>query len=143
METKLETTSITIEATINALVEKVWEFWTQPEHITLWNFASPDWHSPWAKSDLRVGGKFSSRMEAKDGSFGFEIEGVFTVVNLNKRIEYTMFDNRKAIVVFENQANATRVIETFDAENINSIELQRGGWQAILNNFKEYAEGQF
>ncbi len=143
METKLETTSITIEATINALVEKVWEFWTQPEHITLWNFASPDWHSPWAKSDLRVGGKFSSRMEAKDGSFGFEFEGVFTVVNLNKRIEYTMFDNRKAIVVFENQANATRVIETFDAENINSIELQRGGWQAILNNFKEYAEGQF
>ena len=143
METKLETTSITIEATINALVEKVWEFWTQPEHITLWNFASPDWHSPWAKRDLRVGGKFSSRMEAKDGSFGFEFEGVFTVVNLNKRIEYTMFDNRKAIVVFENQANATRVIETFDAENINSIELQRGGWQAILNNFKEYAEGQF
>lgn len=139
METSNKTI-ITVEATVNAPIEKVWKFWTSPEHITKWNNASDDWHTPYAESDLRVGGKFSSRMEAKDGSFGFDFWGVYDIVITNERIEYTLGDDRKVKIVFTDKGNATQVIESFEAENENSIEMQKGGWQAILDNFRKYTE---
>lgn len=139
METSNKTI-ITVEATVNAPVEKVWKFWSSPEHITKWNNASDDWHTPYAENDLRVGGKFTSRMEAKDGSFGFDFWGVYDVVVTNERIEYTLGDDRKVKIVFTNKGNATQVIESFEAENENSIEMQKGGWQAILDNFRKYTE---
>ena len=133
-------TVITVENTVNAPVEKVWEYWTKPEHITKWNFASDDWHSPWAKADLREGGNFSARMEAKDGSMGFDFGGVYNVLRSNEYIEYTMDDGRKVEISFTAAGNATKVVESFDAEDTHSIELQKGGWQAILDNFKKYTE---
>lgn len=139
METKTHT-PITIKATLNAAPEKVWRYWTEPKHITKWNAASEDWHTPSASNDLRVGGKFTSRMEAKDGSMGFDFEGVYDEVKPHERIAYTMPDGRKVNIQFKNQGAATEVIETFDAENENSIEMQRSGWQAILDNFKKYTE---
>ena len=139
MEIK-EKTIITVETTVNAPVEKVWDYWTKPEHITQWNFATDEWHCPWAKADLHEGGKFSARMEAKDGSMGFEFGGVYNVFRPNERIEYTMGDDRKVKVDFSSQGNVTKVTESFEAESTHSIELQRGGWQAILNNFKNYTE---
>lgn len=139
METSNKTI-ITVEATVNAPVEKVWKFWSSPEHITKWNNASDDWHTPYAENDLRVGGKFTSRMEAKDGSFGFDFWGIYDVVVTNERIEYTLGDDRKVKIVFTDKGNATQVIESFEAENENSIEMQKGGWQAILDNFRKYTE---
>lgn len=139
METKNKTT-ITVENTVNAPVEKVWQYWTKPEHITKWNNASDDWHTPWAKNDLRTGGSFSARMEAKDGSFGFDFGGIYNKVRENETIEYTIADGRKVIVNFKKEGNATKVVENFEAETMNSIEMQKGGWQAILDNFKKYTE---
>jgi uncharacterized protein YndB with AHSA1/START domain len=139
METAAKT-AITIETTINAPVEKVWKFWTLPEHITKWNNASDDWHTPKAENDLRTGGKFAARMEAKDGSFGFDFGGVYDDVKTNELIKYTLGDGRKVAVHFIPNGNETKVTETFEAESTNSIEMQRGGWQAILNNFKKYVE---
>ena len=139
METQ-STTVITVESTINAPVEKVWEFWSKPEHITKWNNASDDWHTPRAENDLRVGGKFSARMEAKDGSFGFDFGGVYDAVRENEYIEYTLGDDRKVKVNFIPQGNKTKVVESFDAESTHSVEMQKGGWQAILDNFKKYTE---
>jgi uncharacterized protein YndB with AHSA1/START domain len=141
MET-LNKTKITVEATINAPVEKVWNSWTSPEHITKWCNASDDWHAPRAENDVRTGGKFLTRMEAKDGSFGFDFGGVYDEVKLNERISYTMGDGREVSVVFTKEGNKTKVTETFEAENQNPIEMQRGGWQAILDNFKKYTENQ-
>jgi uncharacterized protein YndB with AHSA1/START domain len=135
--------NITVEATINAPVERVWSFWTLPEHITQWNNASDDWHTPSATNDLQVGGKFTCRMEAKDGSFGFDFWGIYDEVKTNELIAYTMGDGRKAKIIFTNVGNATKVVETFEAETENSVELQRGGWQAILNNFKKYTETNY
>jgi len=139
METKNKTT-ITVENTVNAPVEKVWQYWTKPEHITKWNNASDDWHTPWAKNDLRTGGSFTARMEAKDGSFGFDFGGIYDEVKENEIIEYTIGDGRKVKVNFMKEGNATKVVEKFEAETINSIEMQKGGWQAILDNFKKYTE---
>ena len=136
----MKTTTITIETTVKATVEKVWELWTGPEHVTQWNSASPDWHSPQATNDLRTGGSFSYRMEAKDGSFGFDFEGVYDVVKPLERIEFTMGDGRKVKISFSGKDGETHITEAFDAEEINSLELQRSGWQAILDNFKRYAE---
>ena len=133
-------TKITIEATVNAPVEKVWKYWTGPEHIKKWNSASDDWHTPHAENDLRVGGKFTSRMEAKDGTFGFDFWGIYDQVKENELIEYTMGDGRKVDVIFSPAGNSTKVISTFEAESENPIEMQKGGWQAILNNFKKYTE---
>ncbi|MFZ1368784.1 MAG: SRPBCC family protein [Ferruginibacter sp.] len=137
---KAEKTSITVETIVQAPVEKVWECWTKPEHITGWNNASDDWHTPRAENDLREGGKFLSRMEARDGSMGFDFRGVYDAVKPNELIAYTLEDNRKVHIVFTGSGNETTVTETFEAENENSIELQRSGWQAILNNFKSYTE---
>lgn len=136
----MDKTAISVQALINAPIFQVWTLWTAPEHITQWNNASDDWHTPRAENDLRVGGKFISRMEAKDGSMGFDFEGVYTVIKAHELIEYTIADGRNVKVEFSTITNQTKVIETFEAETENSIELQRGGWQAILNNFKKYAE---
>lgn len=133
---------ITVSATINAPVEKVWKLWSTPEDIMQWNNASEDWHTPKAENDLRVGGIFTSRMEAKDGSFGFDFGGIYDVVDTNKRIAYTLGDERKVDVVFTAQGDSTQVDETFEAESTHSLEMQQGGWQAILDNFKKYAEAQ-
>lgn len=130
-----------IEAEIKAPVSKVWEYWTSPEHIVNWNFASDDWCCPRAKNDLRVGGKYSARMEAKDGSFGFDFNTVYDTVETNKLIGYTMEDGRVAITDFEDLGDGTRVTTHFDAEEQNPVEIQQQGWQAILNNFKKYVEG--
>ena len=133
-------TNITVQNTVDAPVEKVWEFWTNPKHITKWNHASEDWHSPSAENDVRVGGKFAARMEARDGSMGFDFFGIYDDVRPNELLEYTMGDGRKVTVNFSSSGNQTRVEETFEAENTHPIEFQKGGWQAILDNFKKYVE---
>lgn len=132
--------SITVTALINASPRDAWEYWTKPEHIVQWNTASADWHTSHASVDLKQGGRFLSRMEAKDGSIGFDFEGTFTKVVHGELIEYVLEDNRKVSVRFANQEGAVIVTETFDTETENPVELQRDGWQAILNNFKTYAE---
>ena len=133
-------TKITVQTTVNAPVEKVWKYFNQPEHITKWNQASEDWHSPSATNDLRNGGTFSYRMEAKDGSFGFDFAGTFDEVKENELLEYTIGDGRKVVVSFNPEGDNTNVVETFEAEETNPIEMQRGGWQAILDSFKRYVE---
>jgi len=135
-------TAITVEATINASIEKVWTCWNEPDHITKWCQASDDWHAPYAENDLRTGGKFKTTMAAKDGSFSFDFGGVYTNVEHHARIEYDMEDGRKVKIVFTPAGNETTVTETFDAETENPIEMQRGGWQAILDNFKKHTEAQ-
>lgn len=136
----MEKVQITVQSKVNAPVEKVWEYWNAPEHIMKWNSASPDWHTPKSENDLRVGGKFCARMEAKDGSFGFDFGGVYDEVVANERIAYTMEDGRKTEITFINHGDTTEVIETFDAEGQNPVEMQQAGWQAILDNFKKYTE---
>jgi uncharacterized protein YndB with AHSA1/START domain len=135
-----EKTNITIQTTIHAPVEKVWELWNAPEHITRWCFASDDWHAPRAENDLRPGGKFSSRMEARDGSMGFDFAGVYETVKTHELIEYVLGDGRMVKIVFNGDGYETEVIETFEAEATNPVEMQRAGWQAILDNFKKYVE---
>lgn len=132
--------TITIETTVNAPIEKVWKYWTQPEHIVKWNNASDDWHTPRAENDLQVGGKFLCRMEAKDGSAGFDFNGVYTDIKPNELIAYTIEGGRKVSTSFSANGGATKIVETFEPENENSLEMQRNGWQAILDNFKEYVE---
>lgn len=139
METATKT-RVTVEATVNAPVEKVWKYWSLPEHITKWNSPSPDWHTPRAENDLRTGGKFLSRMEAKDGSFGFDFGGVYDEVKLHDTISYTMGDGRKVDIKFTANGDKTTVVETFDPENTHPVDFQQQGWQAIMNNFKKYTE---
>ncbi len=131
---------ITVEADINAPVATVWNAWTDPKDIMQWNAASPDWHTPTATNDLREGGTFASRMEAKDGSMGFDFGGTYTKVVEHKQIDYTMGDGRKVSILFEQKDGHTRLRESFDAETENPEDMQRGGWQSILNNFKQYVE---
>lgn len=133
---------ITVQTIVNAPIEKVWDCWTNPEHITGWCFASDDWHCPKASNDLRVAGTFSTTMSAKDGSFGFDFEGIYTQVEPNKLIAYVLADKRKVEIVFEKMGTATQIIEKFDPENENPKEMQQTGWQAILENFKKYVENQ-
>ena len=139
METN-EKQFVTVKAIINAPVEKVWKYWTEPEHITKWNNASPDWHSPSAQNDLRKGGQFLIRMEAKDGSMGFDFGGTYDDVIQNKKISYIMDDGRVVSIDFSSHGNSTTVTETFEAEQENPIELQKNGWQGIMDNFKRYVE---
>ena len=136
----MSTTKIKVETLVPLPVEKVWELWNSPRHITKWNFASPEWHSPAASNDLRPGGQFSYRMEAKDGSTGFDFEGQYEEVVENKLLRYKISDGRQVEVVFKPIDNATFIEETFDAESRYSVEMQREGWQAILENFRSYAE---
>lgn len=133
-------TKITIAATINSDPKKTWEFYTAPKHIQNWNFANDDWQCPRAENDLHVGGKLKSRMEAKDGSFGFDFEAVYDEVINQKKIVYSIADGRQVNIIFENLDNSTKVTTTFEAEGTHPIEMQRDGWQAILNNFKKYVE---
>lgn len=135
-------TKITVQGTVKAPAANVWKLWTSPEHITKWNSPSDDWHTPRAENDLRVGGKFLSRMEAKDGSFGFDFAGVYDEVENNKRIAYSMDDGRKVEIDFIDKGGETDIITVFDAENENPVDMQRDGWQAILDNFIRYAEAQ-
>lgn len=132
--------AITISATVNASIGKTWDAYTNPDHIINWNFASPDWHCPRASNNLIVGGKFISRMEARDGSMGFDFEGVYTEITDNALIKYVMADGRKVQAVFSEEGQRTHVTVTFDAEQTNPAELQQMGWQAILNSFKSYTE---
>ena len=134
-------TIITVQAKIAVPIAKVWKFWTSPEDIIKWNNASDDWHTTHAENDLRVGGKFCYRMEAKDGSMGFDFRGTFDQVAYCKNIAYTIDDGRKVRIVFTDVDNTIEVVEDFEAESIHSVEMQRSGWQAILNSFKKYAEG--
>ena len=130
---------ITVETTIKAPIEQVWRAYTTPEDILQWNAASDDWHTTKSAVDLRVGGAFSSRMEAKDGSMGFDFAGTYTRIVKHELIEYS-FDERTALVDFADSPKGVRVRVTFDSEQTNPIEVQRGGWQAILNNFTRYVE---
>lgn len=132
--------TITVETNVNADIEKVWAFWTQPEHITQWNNASDDWHTPKATNDLQVGGRFVSTMAAKDGSFSFDYCGTYDTITTHQHIAYTLDDTRKVSIHFTEDNGAVKVVETFEPEKINTIELQQFGWQAILNNFKQYTE---
>ncbi len=131
---------ITINTVVDAPLSKTWDYWTEPEHIKRWNTASEDWHTTRSENDLKPGGKFSSRMEAKDGSFGFDFWGIYDQVIPHQLIESTMGDGRKLSVSFEMVGNQTHVKETFEPETTNPVDMQRNGWQAILDNFKKYVE---
>jgi uncharacterized protein YndB with AHSA1/START domain len=131
---------ITVEVTVSVPVEKVWEFWTEPKHIKKWNNASEDWHTPFSENDLKPGGSFLTRMEAKDGSYGFDFGGTYDDVKLHKFISYKLGDGRKVEITFINKENMTRIIESFEPEKENPVELQQKGWQAIIDNFKKYTE---
>ncbi|NMR34173.1 activator of HSP90 ATPase [Chryseobacterium aquaticum] len=132
---------ITIDITILAPVEKVWDYFNTPERVTQWNFAHETWQCPHSENDLRVGGKFNHRMEAKDGSFGFDFEGIYDEVIPNEKIKYHLDDGRNVEVIFDKiDENTTKVTEIFDPEKQNSAEMQRDGWYAILNNFHKYVE---
>ena len=132
---------ITVKCKVEASIDEVWKFWTTPEHITKWNNASEDWHTPYAENDLRVGGKFKSTMASKDGTMSFDFEGEYTEVQDHSFIEYKLADGRKVDIYFIGLEDGVEIIESFDPENVNSEEMQREGWQAILDNFKKYAEG--
>jgi uncharacterized protein YndB with AHSA1/START domain len=132
--------AISIEASVKATLSKAGEYYTQPEHITKWNFASDDWQCPSASNDMRVGGKYHARMEAKDGSFGFDFDLIYEEIRDKEGFTYTMADGRQAKVDFSTNGEETKVSLVFDPESINPIEMQRGGWQAILNNYKKYTE---
>jgi len=138
METAEKT--ITVETTVKAPVEKVWKYWNAPEHITKWCQASDDWHAPKAENDLRVDGKFSTTMAAKDGSVSFDFGGIYTKVEQYKTIEYAMADGRRVQIHLSSLSDETKITETFDPETTHPIEMQRGGWQAILNSFKKHVE---
>ncbi len=131
---------ITVETKVKAPVEKVWENWTKPEHIMKWNNASADWHTPNAENDLRIDGKFTYKMAAKDGSVEFDFWGVYTDVKTNEKIAYTLGDERRVKIEFAKQGDGIQIIQTFEAEEINSLELQKTGWQAIMDNFKTYTQ---
>ncbi len=131
---------LTVSVTIKADIFKTWDYFTKPIHIINWYFASPDWHCPYATNDLIENGKFDFRMEAKDNSFGFDFEGTYSKVLLHKEINYSLVDERKVFVTFTQKENTVKIMETFDPEIENSLELQEAGWKAILNNFKNYVE---
>jgi uncharacterized protein YndB with AHSA1/START domain len=133
---------ITVEAVVKAAVSDVWKFWTEPEHITKWCQASDEWHAPYAENTLEPGKSFKTTMAAKDGSFSFDFGGVYDRVDLHEYIEYTLDDGRKVQIQFSENGDETRVVQTFDAERSNPLEMQRDGWQAILTNFKNYAESR-
>lgn len=131
---------VTVEAVVNSTIDKVWNFWTSPEHIKKWNNASDDWHTPQSTIDLKVGGKFTSRMEAKDGSFGFDFWGTYDDIKINEKIGCTLGDGRKWDTYFSVVDGGVKVVEKFEAEGENPVEMQQTGWQMILNNFKKYVE---
>lgn len=132
---------ITISAFVNAPVDAVWKAWTTPEDIQQWNAASDDWHTPYATADIREGGTFLSRMEARDGSAGFDFGGTYTRVVPNREIAYVMGDGRTAETTFTEENGRVTITTTFDAEKTNPVEMQRDGWQAILDRFVRHVQG--
>ena len=136
----MKSSTITVKVTISADEIKVWDYYTAPEHITQWNFANDDWCCPSANNELSVGGKCIARMEAKDGSVGFDFEAVYDEVSVGEKLKYTMSDGRQATIVFKQLNDAVEVKVIFDADNEPSLDMQQAGWQAILNNFKKYVE---
>ena len=130
---------ITVQASILATKQKVWDYYTLPEHITQWNFADPSWHCPSANNDIKIGGKYSARMEAKDGIFGFDFEATYTEIQEGERFTYE-FGGRYATITFQEQDGQTVLTITFDPETIHPMDMQKQGWQAILDNFKKYTE---
>ncbi|HQE11273.1 MAG TPA: SRPBCC domain-containing protein [Flavipsychrobacter sp.] len=130
---------ITVSANIEAPSAKVWDYYTNPSHIVNWNFAHPSWHCPTATNDMKIGGTYKARMEAKDGSFGFDFEAIYSAIEIGKSFSY-QFGERTAIVQFNDNGTNTEVAVQFDPESENPIEMQQEGWQAILNNFKSYVE---
>lgn len=136
----MSNTIITIEAIINKPIDKVWEMWVKPEHIKNWCFASDDWHAPSSTSNFKIGGKTSTRMEAKDGSFGFDFWGTYDEIKTHEKLAITMGDDRKWNTYFSEVEGGVKIVEEFEAENENPIEMQQSGWQMILNNFKKYTE---
>lgn len=135
-----EKTTITVETAITAPIDKIWQYWTDPEHIIHWNNASDDWHTPSSINNVMVGGKFKNRMESKEGGMGFDFEGTYTNVKLYEQIEYALADGRNVKIDFIKQGDAIKIIESFEAENTHPIEMQQAGWQSILDNFKKYLE---
>lgn len=136
----MNSSKITVNATVSANAQKAWDYYTGPEHITQWNSPSDDWHCPRAENNMKIGGKYNARMEAKDGSMGFDFEAVYDEVNPGKSFTYTMTDGRRADVAFKENNGKTDVTVTFDPENQNPPEYQKAGWQAILDNYKKYTE---
>ncbi len=132
-------TKITVQANVHADIKKVWDSYTNPKHIVNWNFADPSWHCPSAENDMQIGGTYKARMEAKDGSFGFDFEAIYTEIVEGKQFSYG-FGDRTASVQFHSSGEQTEVVIIFDPENENPVELQKNGWQAILDNFKNYTE---
>ncbi len=139
-ETNQDNQMITVETTVNASLNTVWDSFTNPAHITKWCFASDDWHAPYAENDIQTGGKFKTTMAAKDGSFSFDFEGEYSLVKSQEEINYFLEDGRTVKINFISEGNTTNVIETFDPENENPADMQKAGWQAILDNFKKYTE---
>lgn len=135
----MKTEKVTVQTIVNADVNKVWDYYTNPEHIVKWNFADPSWHCPSAENDMKKDGKYRARMEAKDGSFGFDFEAIYSEIIDGEQFTYE-FDGRTATVKFNRVNNQTEVIITFDPESENPIDMQKNGWQSILNNFKNYTE---
>jgi uncharacterized protein YndB with AHSA1/START domain len=135
----MNNSKITISAIINAPLEKVWDSYTNPKHIVNWNFADPSWHCPSAENDMQVGGIYNARMEAKDGSFGFDFKAIYSEINVGKNFTYGFADRTVRVDLTANN-NQTELVINFDPENENPIEMQKAGWQSILNNFKNYTE---
>ena len=136
----MSSTKITVQAKVLTDRHKVWDYYMNPKHIVNWNFADSSWHCPAAENDLKVGGEYCARMEAKDGSFGFDFKAIYDEVKVGENFAYTLEDGRKVVGDFEDDNGSTTLILTFDAEDQNSIEMQRSGWQMILDNFKKYVE---
>ncbi len=132
--------AITVSVKVASPIEKVWEYFNEPTHIMAWSHATADWHTPHAENDLRIGGKFLMRMAAKDGSTSFDFIGTYTKVDLKSEIHYIMSDGREVVILFKKDGDTTMVTEIFDPESENPLDMQRDGWQAILNNFKAYTE---
>ncbi|HEY9480973.1 MAG TPA: SRPBCC family protein [Candidatus Paceibacterota bacterium] len=136
-------TKVTVSTIVHAPTEKAWEYFTKPEHVMVWNHASDDWHCPSATADLRPGGAFSSRMEAKDKSIGFDFGGTYDEVIPNEFLSYTIGDGRTVEIGFEDMGDGkTQVTETFEAETQNPVDMQQQGWQAILDNYKKHVESK-
>lgn len=140
-ESKHNMEKITVQTEISKPIDEVWDLFNNPEHIVNWNFAHESWECPSSSNDLKVGAQLKSRMQAKDGSFGFDLIGIYDEINVNQNLKYHFEDNRNIEVIFEKLAdNKTKVIEIFDPETENPVEIQKDGWQAILDNFKKYSE---
>lgn len=131
---------IEVEVLVNKDPKEVWKHWTETDHIKNWNHATEEWHTPSAENDLKVGGAFSYRMEAKDGSMGFDYSGNYDHIDEKKKLSFTLDDGRKVDISFIEEGSKTRIVEVFEAEPESPLELQKNGWQSILNNFKNYAE---